>query len=553
MTATATRMSLRRSEDRLVILGSSIGTVFEWYDFLVFASLSSIIGQKFFAALSPSWAFIVALITYSVGYIVRPLGAVIFGRLGDKVGRKYTFLITVSIMGLMTFLVGLLPTYATIGPSAPILLLLLRVIQGLSLGGEFGGAVTYVAEHAPEDRRGYFTSWISSTSAIGFVLSSLVILGLRSGLGDQQFDDWGWRVPFLLSLALLAVSIWIRIKLAESPVFQAMQAKGDVSKTPLRDAFGNRRNIRLAVVVMFGCVAGSAAVSSTGLIYPLLFLSQTLKVAPVTVNLLVASAIAVTIPIFPLVGWISDHVGRKPMIVTGCLLGAITTYPAVRLLVHFANPAYEAAIANAPVTVAAGGACSVLFDPTGTAKFLSGCDIARSVLSRAGISYVIERAENASPTYVTIGSVRVESPDGLNTSPGELAEKIRTFNSAVVGAVRQAGYPVKADPGQMNLPMVWLVMVYLAALVPLAYGVVGTLVVELFPARIRYTAMSLPYHFANGWVAGLLPAAMFALVATNGNIYFGLWYPIVWAALGGVVTLLFVPETKDRRFEGWHR
>jgi MFS family permease len=413
--------------------------------------------------------------------------------------------------------------------------------------------VTYVAEHAPEHRRGYFTSWINCTSAIGFILSSLVIIGLRSALGDQTFEDWGWRVPFLLSLALLAISVWIRLKLTESPIFEAMRASGEVSRAPLREAFGNRQNIRLAIVVMFGCVAGSAAVSSVGLIYPLLFLSQTLKVAPVTVNLLVSAAIAVSVPLFPLCGWLSDRIGRKPLIVVGCLLGATTTYPAVRLLTHFANPAYEAAIASAPVVVTTGGECSFLFDPTGTAKFLSPCDIARSVLSRAGVSYVIERSQDASDTHVTVGAARFDPPDGLKTPPAEFAEKVRAFSGAVLGAVRQAGYPAKADPAQMNMLMVWLVMVYLAALVPVAYGLVGALMVELFPARVRYSAMSLPYHFANGWVAGLLPPAMFALVAANGNIYFGLWYPICWAALGGVVTLLFVPETRGRRFEGWFR
>jgi MFS family permease len=540
-------------EERLVVLASSVGTVFEWYDFLVFASLSAIIGQKFFAALSPSWGFIVALITYSVGYVVRPLGAIVFGRLGDQMGRKRTFLITVSIMGTTTFLVGLLPTYATWGVAAPILLLLLRVVQGLSLGGEFGGAVTYVAEHAPENRRGYFTSWINCTSAVGLVLSTLLILGTRTALGDQQFNDWGWRIPFLLSLLLLVISVWIRLKLSESPIFQAMKEGKTLSKAPLRQAFGNKKNIKLAVAAMFGCVAGSAAVSSTGLIYPLLFLGQTLKVDPLTVNLLVSLAIAVTVPLFPLVGWISDHIGRKPVIVTGCLLGAVTFYPAIKLLVHFASPAYESAIRDAPVTVFVDrDHCSVMFDPTGTAKFLSSCDIARSLLSRSGVSYQIQSAEPNAPAYVTIGATHINAPDGNSLPPAEFKAKVDSFNAAVLQSIRSAGYPAKADPAQMNLVMVWLVMAYLAALVPIAYGVVGALMVELFPASIRYTAMSLPYHFANGWVAGLLPAAMFALVAANGNIYFGLWYPIFWAALGGVVTLLFVPETKDRKFEGWH-
>lgn len=541
------------SEEKKVVFAASLGTVFEWYDFLLFGSLSPIIAAKFFAPLSPDVGFIFALIAFSAAYAVRPLGALFFGRIGDLAGRKYTFLVAVALMGTATFLVGLLPAYATWGIAAPVLLMVLRVLQGLSLGGEFGGAATYVAEHAPEGKRAYFTSWINCTAAIGFVLSLLVILGTRAWLGEAEFADWGWRVPFVFSLLLLILSVWVRLKLAESPVFLKMKQQGQTTKAPLREAFGNLANIKLAFAGMLGCVAGSAVVASMGLIYPLLFLTQTLRVDPQTVNVLVVLAIGASIPLFPIVGWLADRIGRKPTIVAGCLLAALTFFPCVKALTHFANPAYEAALGSAPITVTADPArCSFMFNPTGTAKYLSACDIARSTLARTAVNYTNASAPAGSSAQVKIGGTTIDSFDGNGLDAAQFKARSDAFSKDLVAAVRAAGYPAKADPASVNLLMVWLVMFFMAALVPLAYAAVSAVMVELFPARIRYTAMSLPYHLGNGWVAGFLTPAVFALVAASGDIYFGLWYPVGWAVIGGLVTLFFVPETRDKNFQDWH-
>ena len=540
-------------EERRVVFASSLGTAFEWYDFLVFASLSPVIAAKFFAPLRPEIAFIFALLTFSAAYAVRPLGALLFGRIGDMVGRKYTFLVTVSLMGGATFLVGLLPSYATWGIAPPVLLISLRLLQGLSLGGEFGGAATYIAEHAPEDRRGYFASWINCTAAVGFILSLVVILGTRALLGEAQFADWGWRVPFLLSLGLLVLSVWIRMNLAESPVFERMKKEGALARQPLREAFGNWKNIRLALAGMFGVVAGSAVVASMGLIYPLLFLTQTLKVDPFTVNLLVGAAIVVSIPLYPFVGWLSDRIGRKPPIVFGCLLAALTFFPAVKLLTHYANPAYEAALKNSPIAVSANASqCHFMFNPTGTAKYVSSCDIAHSALARAGVNYDDMSGPADNSAVVKIGERSLLAFDGEGLDAGQFKQKSDEFNAALLGAIKEAGYPTKANPDQVRLGMVWLVVFYMAALVPLAMAAVSTIMVELFPARIRFTAMSLPYHLGNGWIAGFLTPAVFALVAASGDIYFGLWNPVAWSLIGAAVTLLLVPETRGRRLRGWH-
>jgi MFS family permease len=540
-------------EERKVVFASSLGTAFEWYDFLVFASLSPVIASKFFAPLSPEIAFIFALLTFSAAYAVRPLGALFFGRIGDIVGRKYTFLVTVSLMGGATFLVGVLPTYASWGMAAPVILIVLRLLQGLSLGGEFGGAATYIAEHAPEDRRGFFASWINCTAAVGFILSLAVILATRALVGETQFAEWGWRVPFLLSLFLLLLTVWIRMNLAESPVFLKMKKEGTLTKSPLKEAFGDWKNIRLALAGMFGVVAGSAVVASMGLIYPLLFLTQTLKVDPFTVNILVGAAIVASVPLYPFVGWLSDRIGRKPPIVFGCLLAALTFFPAVKMLTHYANPAYEAALRSAPISVSADPSlCRFMFNPTGTAKFLSSCDIARNSLARAGVNYDNVSAPTGTMAVVKIGERVVPSFEGAGLDPVQFKQKSDAFNAALLAAIKEAGYPAKADPDQIRLGMVWLIVFYMAALVPLAMAAVSTIMVELFPARIRYTAMSLPYHLGNGWIAGFLTPAVFALVAASGNIYFGLWYPVFWALVGAFVTLVFVPETKNRVFRNWH-
>jgi MFS family permease len=540
------------AEERRVVFGASLGTVFEWYDFLLFGSLSTIIAAKFFAPLSPTLGFIFALLAFSVAYAVRPLGAFVFGRLGDLVGRKTTFLVTVSGMGISTFLVGLMPTYAQWGVAAPALLMVLRVVQGLSLGGEFGGASTYVAEHAPRGRLGYFTSWVQSCSAAGFVLSLAAIVGTRLLLGDAAFADWGWRLPFLLSVVLLAVSVWIRMRLAESPIFEQMKKKGLVAKAPIKEAFGSRQNIWLMIVAMFGCVTGVSAVGAMGLIYPLLFLQQTLRVDPLTVNILAGLAIAVTIPLFPLVGWISDRIGRKPTIIAACLIAAISYFPVVKALTHYANPAYEAALAASPVTVVANADdCSFIFNPTGVSKFLSSCDIAKSALAREGVNHVSVQAPAGTVAQVKVGDVAIPSFDGHALSAAELKTRSQAFAKDVSAAVRAAGYPAKADPGRTNLPMVWLIMVFMAALMPLAYGASTAVMVELFPARIRYTTLSVPYHIGN-WVSGFLIPIVFAMVAATGDIYFGLWYPVVWALLGAVVVALFIPETRDRAIHEWY-
>ena len=551
-TSVEARTAGMTAEERKVVFGASLGTVFEWYDFLMFGSLSPVIAAKFFAGLSPTLAFIFALLAFSVAYAVRPLGALFFGRIGDIVGRKYTFLVTVSGMGVATFLIGLLPTYATWGLAAPILLMVLRVVQGLSLGGEFGGASTYVAEHAPKGRLGYFTGWVQSCSAAGFTLSLIVIVGTRTVLGEAAFMDWGWRLPFLFSVVLLVISVWIRMRLSESPIFTAMKQQGRTAKAPIKEAFGSWKNVRLMIIVMFGCVAGVSAVGAMGLIYPLLFLLQTLKVDSLTTNVLAMLAIGVTIPLFPLVGWLSDRIGRKPMIISACLLAAASYFPVVKALAHFANPAYEAALASAPISVAADPAeCSFVFNPTGTSKFLSSCDIVTSTLAREGVNYAKVAGAAKSGAQIMIGKTTVAGFDGTGLASAELKAKQDAFTKDVRAAIRAAGYPAKADPAQTNLVMVWLLMVYMAALMPLAYGASTAVMVELFPARIRYTTLSVPYHIGN-WVSGFLIPIVFAMVAFSGDIYFGLWYPITWAVFSAIVVALFVPETKDREIQGWY-
>lgn len=540
------------SEERRVVFGASLGTVFEWYDFLLFGSLSSIIAAKFFAPLSPNLGFIFALLAFSVAYAVRPLGAFVFGRLGDIVGRKYTFLVTVSGMGVATFVVGILPTYEQWGIAAPILLMVMRVIQGLSLGGEYGGASTYVAEHAPRGRLGYFTSWVQSCSAAGFTLSLLVIVGTRTLLGEAAFSDWGWRLPFLFSVLLLGVSLWIRLRLSESPVFLRMKQKGLTAKAPIREAFGSWKNVGLMIVVMLGCVTGVSAVGAMGLIYPLLFLQQTLRVDPLTTNILAGLAIFVTIPLFPLVGWLSDKIGRKPTIIAGCLIAAVSYFPAVKLLTHFANPAFEAALRSSPIAVIADPEeCSFIFNPTGVSKFLSSCDIAKSTLAKEGVNYSNVSSPTKSNAQIKIGETTIQGFDGRGLNAEQLKARIDAFTKELRAAIRAAGYPGKADPAQTNLPMVWLIMAFMAALMPLAYGASTAVMVEMFPARIRYTTLSVPYHIGN-WVSGFLIPIVFAMVAATGDIYFGLWYPIFWAVLGALVVAFFIPETKDRRIHDWY-
>ena len=525
---------------RRVILASSLGTVFEWYDFYLYGSLAGIISTQFFSGVNPTAGFIFALLAFAAGFAVRPFGALVFGRLGDLVGRKHTFLVTILIMGASTFVVGVLPSYAQIGIAAPIILVLLRLLQGLALGGEYGGAATYVAEHAPPGERGSYTSWIQTTATMGLFLSLLVITGCRIALGEAAFAAWGWRIPFLVSLALLGISVWIRMKLEESPVFKAMKAEGTTSKAPLREAFGDPRNRRLVLVALFGLTAGQAVVWYTGQFYSLFFLNQTLKVDLQTANILVAVALLLATPFFVIFGRLSDRIGRKPIILAGCLIAAATYFPLFRALTHYANPALEAAQARAPVVVAADPAeCSVQFNPVGTSKFTSSCDVAKAALVKRGVPYANEAAIGAA--MIRVGTMEIPSYDATVADSAQKAG----FDEELAAALHAAEYPAKADPARIDTPMVVLVLWILVLYVTLVYGPIAAMLVEMFPTRIRYTAMSLPYHIGNGWFGGFLPTTAFAIVAATGNIYAGLWYPVTVAAVTFVVGLVLVRETKD--------
>jgi len=540
------------SDVKMVVFASSLGTVFEWYDFYLYGSLAAIISKQFFSGVNPTAAFIFALMAFAAGFAVRPFGAIFFGRLGDLVGRKYTFLITISIMGVSTFIVGLLPSYASIGIAAPIILVGLRLLQGLALGGEYGGAATYVAEHAPAGKRGLHTSWIQTTATLGLFLSLLVILGTRYFLGEEAFADWGWRVPFLISLLLLLVSVWIRLKLSESPTFQKMKDEGKGSKAPLTESFGKWSNLKIVLLALFGLTAGQAVVWYTGQFYALFFLTQSLKVDAVTANLLIALSLAIGTPCFILFGWLSDKIGRKRIIMAGCLLAVFTYFPVFQQITHYANPALEAAQATAPVTVVADpDSCSFQFNPVGTSKFLTSCDIAKSFLAKGSVNYANEVAPAGTVAQIKIGDTVIDSFEGAGLPAEEMKAKTEAFTTAMSAAVTAAGYPAKADPAQMNKTMVTVLLVYLVILVTMVYGPIAAMLVELFPTRIRYTSMSLPYHIGNGWFGGFLPTVSFAMVAASGDIYYGLWYPIAIAAMTFVVGIFFIHETKDHRMEVW--
>ncbi|MFN0099188.1 MAG: MFS transporter [Gemmatimonadaceae bacterium] len=530
-------------EARRVIVASSLGTVFEWYDFYLYGSLAPIISKQFFSGVNPTAAFIFALLAFAAGFAVRPFGALVFGRLGDLVGRKHTFLVTIVIMGVSTFVVGVLPSYATIGIAAPIILVLLRLLQGLALGGEYGGAATYVAEHAPMGSRGAYTSWIQTTATMGLFLSLLVILGCRIGLGTERFDAWGWRIPFLVSLLLLGISVWIRLALDESPLFKAMKAEGTRSKAPLRESFAEWGNLRIVLIALFGLTAGQAVVWYTGQFYTLFFLTQTLKVDYQTANILVAVSLLLGTPFFVVFGMLSDRVGRKPIILLGCALAALTYFPLFRALTHYANPALESAQARAPVVVMAATAeCSVQFNPVGTSKFTSPCDVAKAALVARGVPYRNESAAPGTPVEVRVGTERITSYDAAGADAG--AEK-PVFDAALAAALTAAAYPVTADKAAIDTPMVILILWVLVLYVTLVYGPIAAMLVEMFPTRIRYTSMSLPYHLGNGWFGGFLPTTAFAIVAAKGDIYAGLWYPIIVAAMTFVIGAIFLRETKD--------
>ena len=569
------------AEEKKVIFASSLGTVFEWYDFYLYGSLAAIIAKQFFSGLDEGSAFIFALLAFAAGFIVRPFGALVFGRLGDMIGRKYTFLVTILIMGASTFIVGILPNYATIGVAAPVILIILRMLQGLALGGEYGGAATYVAEHAPQGKRGAYTSWIQTTATLGLFLSLMVILGTRTIVGEAAFADWGWRVPFLVSILLLAVSVYIRLSMNESPAFTKMKAEGKTSKAPLSESFGQWKNLKIVILALVGLTAGQAVVWYSGQFYALFFLTQALKVDGPTANIMVAISLIIGTPFFIVFGAWSDKIGRKPIIMAGCLLAVVTYFPVFTALTKAANPDLAAAQAANKVTVTADpGECSFQFNPTGTVKFTSSCDIAKQRLAGASVSYENIVAPAGTPATIQVGETVVKvkyTPEDIAAAKAKADAKLaevtaaqpqdpkavdaaaktvkdlsneKTAGATLLGAnlsaaLKTAGYPAKADMAKFDKVTVVAILTYLVILVTMVYGPIAAMLVEMFPTRIRYTSMSLPYHIGNGWFGGLLPTTAFAIVAQTGNMYNGLWYPIIVAGMTFVIGMLFVKETKD--------
>jgi MFS family permease len=554
MTATSAKAQGMTKDERFVIFASSLGTVFEWYDFYLFGSLAGIIGAQFFGVIDPATnqpmfnqatRDIFALLAFAAGFIVRPFGAIVFGRVGDIVGRKYTFLVTILIMGLSTFIVGILPNAATIGIAAPVILIALRLLQGLALGGEYGGAATYVAEHSPAGKRGYYTSFIQTTATLGLFLSLLVILFTRSALGEPEFAAWGWRIPFLVSVVLLGVSVWIRLRLNESPVFQKMKDEGKTSKAPLTEAFGNWSNAKIVLIALFGGVMGQGVVWYTGQFYALFFMQSILKVDGYTANLLIAWSLLLGTGFFIFWGALSDKIGRKPIILAGCLIAALTFFPIFRMITTNANPTLEKAIETVKVEVVSDPAlCGDLFNPVGTRVFTKPCDTARAYLAQSSVKYSTAPGAAGSGVKVVVNGKDVPYADA------------KTSNASVLAAVQAAGYPKAGDaqivkmahPFDIFRPQVAAVIGLLFVLVlfvTMVYGPIAAMLVELFPTKIRYTSMSLPYHIGNGWFGGLLPATAFAIVASTGDIYAGLWYPIIFAAITVVIGFFFLPETKD--------
>ena len=569
------------AEEKKVIFASSLGTVFEWYDFYLYGSLAAIIAKQFFSGLDEGSAFIFALLAFAAGFIVRPFGAIFFGRLGDMIGRKYTFLITILIMGVSTFIVGILPNYASIGVAAPVILICLRLLQGLALGGEYGGAATYVAEHAPAGQRGAYTAWIQTTATLGLFLSLMVILGTRTIIGEEAFADWGWRVPFLVSVIMLIISVYIRLSMNESPAFVKMKAEGKTSKAPLSESFGQWKNLKIVILALFGLVMGQAVVWYSGQFYALFFLTQALKVDGATANIMVAISLIIGTPFFVIFGTLSDKIGRKPLILAGCLLAVVTYFPVFEALTKAANPDLYAAQQSAQVTVTADPAeCSFQFNPTGTKKFTSSCDIAKQRLAGASVSYENIAAPAGTPAVIKVGETVVNvkySAEDIAAAKAKAEEKLAALNAAepkdakaieaatksvkdlsnektagatllsanLGAALKAANYPAKADMAKFDKVTVIIILTYLVLLVTMVYGPIAAMLVEMFPTRIRYTSMSLPYHIGNGWFGGLMPTTAFAIVAQTGNMYNGLWYPIIIAGATVVIGGLFIKETKD--------
>lgn len=525
---TAQAVTTTAREERKIIFASSLGTVFEWYDFFLYGALAAVISKQFFAGVNDTTAFIFALMAFAAGFLVRPFGALVFGRLGDMIGRKYTFLATIVLMGVSTFAVGLLPTYASIGIAAPIILIVLRMLQGLALGGEYGGAATYVAEHAPANKRGHHTGWIQSTATLGLLLSLLVVAACRYISGDQ-FETWGWRLPFLLSIVLLGISTWIRMSLHESPAFTKMKAEGKTSKAPIRESFGSWSNLKIVLTALFSINAGQAVTFYTAQFYVMFFLTQMLKLDAAQANNLMIISVLIGAPFFVFFGWLSDRIGRKPILMTGLLLATLCYFPLFKALSQYANPQIDQASRQAPITVLADPTtCTFQFDPVGKARFDSPCDKVKTLLVKAGVPYSSQAAEAGSPVVVTVGQTRLEGYD----------------ETALRSAITAAGYPTKAEPAQVNQPMVVGIIVALILIATMTYGPLAAVMVELFPTRIRYTSMSLPYHIGNGWFGGFLPTVSFALVVYTGDIYYGLWYPILVTAVSLVVGLIALKETR---------
>ncbi|MCK6426779.1 MAG: MFS transporter [Burkholderiaceae bacterium] len=541
------------ADDRRVIFASSLGTVFEWYDFYLYGALAGVIAQQFFGALDPLSGFIFALLAFAAGFVVRPVGALVFGRLGDMVGRKYTFLVTLLIMGLSTFVVGLLPGYEAIGVAAPVLLIILRLLQGLALGGEYGGAATYVAEHAPPGRRGAYTAWIQVTATLGLFLALAVILGARSLLGEAAFADWGWRLPFLLSIVLLGVSVWIRLSMRESPAFRRLKEAGRASRAPVSESFGRWANLKVVLLALFGLVAGQAVVWYTGQFYALLFLTNVLKVDGATADLLVAVALLLGTPFIVLFGMLSDRIGRKPIILAGLLLASLSYFPLFAALTQAANPALAQAQAATHIVVMADPAtCAFQANPIAReVDFVSGCDIARRVLVQHAASYSFEPLPAGAAARVRVGAQELEAPLARKAAGGQRFDNassraIAQFRSRLEGTLRAAGYPERADPDAIDHLRVVAILTLLVLLVAMVYGPLAAMLVELFPTRIRYTSLSLPYHLGNGWFGGLMPTVAFAMVASQGHIYAGLWYPVAIAAATFLIGLFLLPETRGR-------
>jgi MFS family permease len=528
---------------RRVILASSLGTMFEWYDFYLYGALAAVIGNQFFSGVNETTGFIFALLAFAAGFAVRPFGAIVFGRLGDLAGRKYTFLLTIVIMGVATALVGILPNYQSIGVAAPIILITLRLLQGLAVGGEYGGAATYVAEHAPPGKRGYYTSWIQITATAGMIVALAIVLLCRWLIGPE-FDVWGWRIPFLLSIILLAISVYIRLQLEESPVFKQMRTEGKLSKAPLRESIGNWKNLKLVLLALFGAMGGQAVIGYVALVYMNLFLSQTLKVDASTSNMLVVGALTLAAPLYVVVGKIADRYGRKPQVIIGCLIAAITFFPIFKGLTYYANPAIAEASEQSPIVVSADASeCSLQFDPVGGAKFTTSCDVAKSALAGMRVPYSNEAAAAGSTALVKIGATTISAFDGSSLPSADFKARSGEFRATLAQAVKDAGYPSSADPANINYPMVFLLLFVISVLGVVTYGPIAAWLVELFPARIRYTSMSLPYHLGNGWFGGFLPSIAFAMIAYTGNIYSGLWYPVIVCLITVVVGTFFLRET----------